>query len=239
MQALHPALQSLAQCQTLSDIGGVAIDGMRGAFGSHVGGCFFFDDALRTSHITAFGTRNVEDDALEYQREWVPADLVYKAAFERGAPAHNWQIYREDRLPLLYTQFGRRFDMYHYLVAPLFGSRGDIAGVLSFCRSARLRPFVASDLAMAATFTGFLSATLARVTACDPDASQGVAADTLTAREWQVARLAAAGRNNLEIALQLGLARETVKQTLRRVFRKIDVNGRAQMAAKLASCRLL
>jgi DNA-binding CsgD family transcriptional regulator len=49
-----------------------------------------------------------------------------------------------------------------------------------------------------------------------------------------VARLASAGRNNVEIALRLGIARETVKQTLRRVYRKLNVTGRAQMAAVLA-----
>ena len=58
---------------------------------------------------------------------------------------------------------------------------------------------------------------------------------SLSPRELQIARLAARGRNNPEIALQLGLARETVKQTLRRAFRKLDARGRAQMAAKLVS----
>jgi DNA-binding CsgD family transcriptional regulator len=56
---------------------------------------------------------------------------------------------------------------------------------------------------------------------------------TLSGRELQMARLVAAGRSNIEIALELGIARETVKQTLRRVYRKLDVNGRAQMAATL------
>ena len=57
----------------------------------------------------------------------------------------------------------------------------------------------------------------------------------LSYRELQVARLAAAGRNNLEIALQVGIARETVKQTLRRVYTKLGVNGRAQMASTMAA----
>lgn len=57
----------------------------------------------------------------------------------------------------------------------------------------------------------------------------------LARRETQVARLAAAGRNNVEIARALGIARETVKQTLRRVYRKLEVNGRAQMAATMAA----
>ena len=47
------------------------------------------------------------------------------------------------------------------------------------------------------------------------------------------------GRDRAHATSPRRLARETVKQTLRRVFRKLDVNGRAQMAAKLASLQLL
>ena len=80
--------------------------------------------------------------------------------------------------------------------------------------------------------SGFVSATLARVTELRTEEAGPSAG--LSFRELEAARLAAAGRNNVEIALRLGIARETVKQTLRRVYRKLDVNGRAQMAAVLA-----
>jgi DNA-binding CsgD family transcriptional regulator len=63
--------------------------------------------------------------------------------------------------------------------------------------------------------------------------------DRLAPRELQVARLAAGGHNNLEIARALGLARETIQQALRRVYSKLQVSGRAQMAATLAVRGLL
>jgi DNA-binding CsgD family transcriptional regulator len=118
------------------------------------------------------------------------------------------------------------------MAAPLFGSRGNLAGMLTMCRRVGDRPFDAGVVASAAVFSGFLSATLARVTEA-PVPRDELIGGPLAPRELQVARLAAAGRNNLEIALELGLARETVKQTLRRVYTKLGVRGRAPMAARL------
>ena len=234
---LFPSLPRLARCRRVTDVAGVAIDGMRTAFGSHVGTAFFLDDALQASQLALFGARDA--DVEEYHQTWRGADLVLSAALARLTPIHNWQVYREDAPPPLYTQFGRRLDTYHYMSVPLFGSSGTVAGFLNICRRARQQTFGEADIRLASIFAGFLSATLVRVTenkSCTPDE---VATDILATRELQVARLAAAGRNNLEIALQLGVARETVKQTLRRVYRKLEARGRAHMAAKLASYGLL
>jgi DNA-binding CsgD family transcriptional regulator len=41
------------------------------------------------------------------------------------------------------------------------------------------------------------------------------------------------GSTNPQIALALQISRETVKKTLQRVYCKLDVNGRAQMAGRL------
>jgi DNA-binding CsgD family transcriptional regulator len=122
--------------------------------------------------------------------------------------------------------------------APIFGSRGGLVGVLNFCRGPDDGRFDAKTLEMASALSGFLSATLSRIAGA-VESVDDVVADRLAPRELRIARLAAAGRNNLEIALELGLARETVKQTLGRVYRKLDVSGRAQMAATLATRGLL
>jgi RNA polymerase sigma factor (sigma-70 family) len=55
----------------------------------------------------------------------------------------------------------------------------------------------------------------------------------LTPRERQIAQLVAKGLTNAEIGKQLWITQNTVKQTLKRMFRKLNVSARAELAAKL------
>ena len=58
--------------------------------------------------------------------------------------------------------------------------------------------------------------------------------DALTPSELRVARLAAEGKSNPEIAQTLFLTRKTVEMHLVRAFRKLDVSSRSELAAALA-----
>lgn len=57
--------------------------------------------------------------------------------------------------------------------------------------------------------------------------------DALTPAERHVAGLAGAGRSNSEIATELHLARKTVEGHLARVYRKLEVRSREQLADHL------
>jgi DNA-binding CsgD family transcriptional regulator len=57
----------------------------------------------------------------------------------------------------------------------------------------------------------------------------------LTSREFEIARLVAAGRTNAEIGTELGIARKTVSAHIEHIFARLGVNRRAEIAAWTAS----
>lgn len=68
-----------------------------------------------------------------------------------------------------------------------------------------------------------------RIATQEPSAT----AATLSAQELQIARLAAEGMSNREIGERLYLSPRTVGSHLYRVFPKLDITSRAQLAERL------
>jgi DNA-binding NarL/FixJ family response regulator len=55
----------------------------------------------------------------------------------------------------------------------------------------------------------------------------------LTSRELQIAELVALGRTNAAIGSELWITENSVKQALKRMFRKLAVSSRAEMVAQV------
>lgn len=60
----------------------------------------------------------------------------------------------------------------------------------------------------------------------------------LTQRESDVLRIMAQGANNAEIARQLGLGEKTVRNYVSRLYRKLDLKNRVQLATYLAHANI-
>jgi DNA-binding CsgD family transcriptional regulator/tetratricopeptide (TPR) repeat protein len=74
-----------------------------------------------------------------------------------------------------------------------------------------------------------------RATGERPPPAQSSAADTLSPQELQIARLAAEGLSNREIGQRLYLSHRTVGSHLYRIFPKLDITSRTQLASRLGS----
>src|SRR4051794_9543423 len=59
----------------------------------------------------------------------------------------------------------------------------------------------------------------------------------LTATERQVAELVRSGRSNAEVARALAISPRTVEWNLSKIYRKLRVGSRTELAAKLASAK--
>ena len=63
--------------------------------------------------------------------------------------------------------------------------------------------------------------------------------DELTARERSIVEFIARGRSNKEIARELGIAPETIKTHLKRIFQKLSAESRAQAVVRALSLGVL
>lgn len=81
-----------------------------------------------------------------------------------------------------------------------------------------------------------------RLTAADGSGEAGSAAQSsaqvLTQREIEVMRWATAGKTNQEIGMILELSTLTVKNHMRRIYKKLDVHNRAQAASRCHALKL-
>jgi DNA-binding CsgD family transcriptional regulator len=109
--------------------------------------------------------------------------------------------------------------------------RGAARGMLVLCRNGS-RGFRATDLAR---LRGMLPLLGALDTAVAARCRRGSSVDRarLGAREHEVARLLCVGFQNKEIAAMLGTSVHTVRNQVRRIYEKLCVSSRVQLAAKL------
>ncbi|MFQ4135152.1 helix-turn-helix transcriptional regulator [Nodosilinea sp. PGN35] len=124
-----------------------------------------------------------------------------------------------------------RADHGHVMAGPIV-SEGQLVGGIAFTRHRDDGAFNADNLADLGALCLHLSTKLAALRA-RPEA--GLDCSGLTPREAEIVELVAQGLTNKEIGAALWITENSVKQALKRIFRKLNVSSRAEMVAKLAA----
>lgn len=154
----------------------------------------------------------------------VERNPVVRYLVERHAPVHEALV----TSPKVWATICPRPDRWHVMAGPIVGS-GQLIGVIGCTRERSLPAFDAQDLADLSAVCLHLSVWASTVR----PQGRSLKTDRLTSRELQIAELVALGRTNAEIGTELWIAENSVKQALKRMFRKLAVTSRTEMVAQL------
>jgi DNA-binding CsgD family transcriptional regulator len=144
---------------------------------------------------------------------------------ERHAPVHEGLV----TSPKVWKMICPRPDHWHVMAGPIV-VRGKLVGALGCTREKSMPAFDSQNLADLSGICLHLSMWAATTRSSPQSFKQRL----LTARELQIVELVALGRTNAEIGTELWITENSVKQALKRIFRKLEVSSRAEMVAQLS-----
>jgi DNA-binding CsgD family transcriptional regulator len=198
-------------------------------FSAKRSGIFFFDQILADEKF-----QKILNIALSIEHNPVARYLT-----ERHTPVHEGLV----TSPKAWAMICPRPDHWHVMAGPIV-SRGQLVGVVGCTREKSMPAFNTQNLADLSGICLHLSVWAATVRSQIVYAGEGypgdiksqhqsVRSDRLTSRELQIAELVGLGRTNAEIGNELWITENSVKQALKRMFRKLEVSSRAEMVAQL------
>lgn len=187
-------------------------------------GLFFFDQLSADPRF-----QPILNLALSLERNPVARYIT-----ERHTPAHEGLV----TTPKAWKLICPRPDHWHVMAGPII-HRGQVVGAVGCTREKSMPAFNAQDLAdlgaiclhvsvWTATARSQQSATLEQP-------HQLFNTKPLTPRELQIANLVASGQTNAQIGKELWITENSVKQALKRMFRKLKVSSRTEMIAQIAA----
>ena len=213
LQLLFTAINEVKDEQTLRS---QVLPKMGKYFTAKRWGIFFFD---RVSLLNNQLQRTLQT-ALSIEH-----NPILRYVVEHHAPVHEKLVVS----PKTWQIICPRPDHWHVMAGPLVNS-GQLVGALGFTREKSLPAFDRQNLADLSGICLHLSVWIATVAS----QHQTFISDCLTNRELEIAQLVALGRTNAEIGRELWITENSVKQALKRMFRKLEVSSRAEMVAQLA-----
>jgi DNA-binding CsgD family transcriptional regulator len=226
--SLKPLFEAINQVQHEEELRLQIVPKLGEYFGAKRSGVLFFDQQPPADPVMRQALRL----GLSIDNNPVVRYLV-----EHHAPVHEAML----TSPKVWTMICPRPDHWHVMAGPIV-SQGRLVGVLGCTREKSMSAFDTKDLADMSGVCMHLSVWAATVRwQQQPFNTEAFATQIensridrrLTSRELQIAELVALGRTNAAIGSELWITENSVKQALKRMFRKLAVSSRAEMVAQV------
>ena len=156
---------------------------------------------------------------------------VLRYLVQRHAVVHDETVLP----PGVWRSLCPRADHAHVMTGPVI-YEGQLIGGVAFTRDRTRGPFNSENLADLSALCIHISSRIARLRT-QPSAQATPKAQLLTPREQEIADLVAEGLTNKAIGDRLWITENSVKQALKRMYRKFEVGTRAEMVAMLMGRR--
>ncbi len=213
--SLQAVFDAIANTQNEQELRSAMMDIVGKHFDVERWGVYLFD----SQSVSSINISDIPAVCLE-------SNPVGRYVFERHAPAHEQLVLPQGD----WKHFCTRQDHEHVMSGPIVYA-GRLVGTLNLARATGTPAFNANDLADLSALCIHLSAKIATLRASVKINSS--LANRLTPRELEIAELVAQGLTNGEIGTKLWITHNSVKQALKRMFRKLEVSARTEMVAKL------
>lgn len=231
VRSLHPLFQAIATAPTEQELRFRFMDSVNNYFEVQRWGIYLLN---AENCLASVDVQGVSDAFVErYEKIGRSVDPVLQYVLDYHAPAHEELV-----LPVggwkqseLYNRCCSEYNHEHIMTGPIVG-RGQLIGTVHFARVGDTLAFSANDLVSLSAVCTHLSACLAELRT-QPPLTPNPFLERLTQREVQIANLVARGLTNAEIGAELWITQNSVKQALKRIFRKLEVSARTEMVAKL------
>ncbi|WP_414563509.1 MULTISPECIES: LuxR C-terminal-related transcriptional regulator [unclassified Anabaena] len=229
--SLHLLFQALASASNQHQLRMCFMDGVGEHFHIQRWGIYLFDEKSRYASVDTHGLPNADTFVELYEKVGREVDPVLRYVTEHHAPAHEEMVLSPGgwKQCELYQNCCAYYDHEHIMTGPIVGG-GNLIGAVYFARVGETPAFNYQDVADLSAVCTHVSASLAML---GKPKSRFYAANRLTAREIEIAHLVAQGLTNAKIGVNLWITENSVKQALKRIFRKLEVTNRAEMVARL------
>ena len=227
----HSLFESMAATKTEANLRFQLMDNVAEIFGVQRWGIYLFD---AENNLISGDAHGVSDKFItRYQEIGKAIDPVLQYVFDYHAPAHEELVLPAGtwKQTQLYQRCCAEYDHEHIMTAPVVGN-GKLVGTIHFARVGITPAFNNQDLSNLSAVCLHFSACLANIRST-PELKANPYLKLLTQREIQIANLISQGLTNKEVGTELWISPNTVKKSLKQIFRKLNVSSRVEMAMLL------